>query len=235
MHENHISYYSHKLGRNIDLMTYGHWGKPILLFPSSMGDAFQNKNFGIIDSIADKIEKGEVKVYCVDSIDSETFYAKHLPAKTRISNYAQYGLFLKDELVPHIQKESNGHRIGIGGCSFGAYHATNFAFKHPDIVDSLFSMSGSFNIKSFLDGYYDDDVYFNNPVDFMQNADSWVFNHMKIVLGTSDWDICRESNIHLSQILGDKQINHWYDEKKWVSHDWPLWKAMLPEYLSAFS
>ncbi|MFT7249410.1 MAG: esterase/lipase superfamily enzyme [Arcticibacterium sp.] len=134
-----------------------------------------------------------------------------------------------------MQKESNGHRIDIGGCSFGAYHATNFAFKHPDIVDSLFSMSGSFNIKSFLDGYYDDDVYFNNPIDFMQNADSWVFNHMNIVLGTSDWDICRESNIHLSQILGDKQINHWYDEKKWVSHDWPLWKAMLPEYVSAFS
>jgi len=42
---------------------------------------------------------------------------------------------------------------------------------------------------------------------------------MKIVLGTSDWDICRGDNINLSRILGEKQINHWYDEKKWITHD----------------
>jgi esterase/lipase superfamily enzyme len=74
----------------------------------------------------------------------------------------------------------------------------------------------------------------NNPEDYLPNADGWIYNHMKIVLGTSDWDICRGDNINLSRILGEKQINHWYDEKKWITHDWPLWKMMFPEYINAF-
>ena len=37
----------------------------------------------------------------------------------------------------------------------------------------------------FLDGYYDDNVYFNNPIDFMQNANHPAIWDMKIVLGTS--------------------------------------------------
>jgi esterase/lipase superfamily enzyme len=234
MQETHISFYSHNLCRNIDVVSYGHWGLPILLFPSSMGDAFQNKNFGLIDSVSDKIEQGLIKIYCVGSIDNDSFYAKHLPPKIRISNYKLYNHFLLRELIPYFQKESKTHRIGIGGCSFGAYHAANFAFKHPELVHFLIAMSGSFNISSFLDGYYDDDVYFNNPIAFIPNSENWTYNHMQIVLGTSDWDICKEDNIQLSRILGDKQINHWYDEKKWITHDWPLWKMMFPEYISTF-
>lgn len=234
MQEKHTSFYSHTLGRDLDLMTYGHWGFPILLFPTSMGDAYQNKNFGLIDSVADKIDRGDIKIYTIESIDNESFYGKHLPPKSRISNYERYTKFLKDELIPFIQRDSNTHRIGIGGCSFGAYHAANFAFKNPDLVDFLIAMSASFNIRNFLDGYFDDDVYFNNPIDFMPNAESWIYNHIKIVLGTSDWDICRDDNIAMSRLLGDKQINHWYDEKKWIAHDWPLWNSMFPEYLNAF-
>lgn len=233
MQENHISFYSHSLGRNLDLLTYGHWGLPILLFPTSMGDAYQNKNFGLIDSVRERIERGEIKVYSISSIDHDSFYGKHLAPKIRISNYSLYGKFLLHELLPFIQRENNTHRIGIGGCSFGAFHAANFAFKHPDLVQFLISMSGSFDIKSFLDGYFDDDVYFNNPVNYLPDADGWIYDHMKIVLGTSDWDICRNANIHLSRVLGEKQINHWYDEKKWIDHDWPLWKMMFPEYLNS--
>ena len=232
MQENHISFYSNHLGRDIDLVSYGHWGVPILLFPSSMGDAFQNKNFGLIDSVADKIEAGVIKIYSIGSIDHDSFYGKHLAPKIRISNYVRYSDFLLKELVPFLQRDSKTHRIAIGGCSFGAFHAANFSFKNPDLVHTLFAMCGSFNIKSFLDGYYDDDVYLNNPVDYLPNADSWTYNHMNIVLGTSDWDICKDDNIALSKILAEKQIDHWYDEKKWITHDWPLWKMMFPEFIN---
>lgn len=138
---------------------------------------------------------------------------------------------MKEELVPAIQRECGVHRIAVAGCSFGGYHAANFALKNPDLVDYLFSLSGAFSIKNFMDGYFDDNVYFNNPMDFMPNAESWKYNHMKIVLGTSDWDICRQANVDLSMLLASKGIDHWYDERKWATHDWPLWKAMFPEYI----
>lgn len=232
MQENKISFYSHVLGRNIDVLTIGHWGKPLLMFPTSMGNTFQNKDFGLFSTIADKINAGELKVYNVDSIDFQSFYAKDLPAHIKIYNYSLYMRFLEIELVPWIQRECNVHRIAVGGCSFGGFHAATFAFKYPDMVYSMISMSGAFNIKSFMKGYFDDNVYFNNPVDFMQNAESWKYNHMKIVLGTSDWDICKQDNIDFSRLLASKNIEHWYDEKKWAEHDWPLWKMMFPEYVS---
>ena len=42
----------------------------------------------------------------------------------------------------------------------------------PIMVSHMFSMSGAFRINSFMDGYYDDNVYFNNPVDFLPGTQS---------------------------------------------------------------
>ncbi|SOE19644.1 Esterase/lipase superfamily enzyme [Spirosomataceae bacterium TFI 002] len=234
MQEEHINYYSHSLGRNIEVVKHGHWGYPVLLFPTSMGNVYQNKDFGLLDTIKHRIDGGELKIFSVASIDFESFYGKHLSPNIKIYNYYLYAKFLHEELVPYIKRECNVDRIGIAGCSFGAYHAANYAFKYPDDINFLISMSGAYSISSFMNGYYDDNVYFNNPVDFMKNAESWKYNHMKIVLGTSEWDICKKDNIEMSRLLGDKQIAHWYDEKKWIEHDWPLWKMAFPEYLNAF-
>lgn len=233
MQERHVQFYSHILGRNLDLFVSGHWGKPILMFPTSMGNAYQNRDMGLLNSIQGYIEGGIVKTYNIGSLDSETFYGKHLSPHDRIYNYELYTRFLTDELIPEIQKENNTHRIGLAGCSFGAFHAVNLALKKPNLFDFAIGMSGSYDISTFLEGYHDQNVYFNNPVEFVSNAESWIFNHIKIVLGTSDWDICRNETLRLSQIMVKKGINHWYDEKKWATHDWPLWNMMFPEYLNS--
>ena len=232
MQERHIKYYSQILRLDIDLLVSGHFGYPILMFPTSMGNYLQNKDFGLNDSVASLVDAGKIKLYNVDSIDFQSFYDKNLPPNIKIYNYELYTKFLAEELVPAIQKECNVHRIAVAGCSFGGYHAANFAFKYPDLVAYMFSMSGSFNIKSFMHGYHDDNVYFNNPVDFMPNAESWKYSHMNIVLGTSDWDICRQDNVNMSHLLASKNIDHWYDEKRWANHDWEIWRKMFPEYVS---
>lgn len=231
MKEKHIKFYSHILSSDIDILISGHWGYPILMFPTSMGNYLQNKDSGLLDTVDDLVDAGIIKLYNVNSIDFKSFYAKDLPTYTKIYNYNLYSQFLKKELVPAIQHECGVHRIAVAGCSFGGYHCTNFAFKNPDMVDNLISMSGAFSIKKFMKGHHDDNVYFNEPMDFMVNADSWKFNHMNIVLGTSDWDICREENLNMSRLLTNKGINHLYDEKRWASHDWPLWKIMFSEYV----
>lgn len=232
MQERHVKFYSHILNRDIDLLVHGHYGYPILMFPTSMGNYYQNKDMGLLDSVRGSVEAGKVKLYNVGSIDFDSFYAKHLNAAGRIYNYNLYVWFLKNELIPAIQRECSMHRIGVAGCSFGGYHAANLAFRFPDLFDNMFSMSGAFNIKSFMGGHYDDNVYHNNPVDFMNNVEGWRFNHMNIVLGTSEWDICRKDNVGMSQLLLSKGIKHWYDEKKWAQHDWPVWKQMFAEYIS---
>ncbi len=138
MQEKHIQYYSNILGRNIDLLIHGDWGYPILMFPTSMGRYYQNKDFGLVESVKNLVDAGKVKIYNVDTIDNLTFYGNDFPAHVKIHNYNQYVRFLHLELVPYIKAECNVERIGVGGASFGGYHAANFAFKHPDQVDYLF-------------------------------------------------------------------------------------------------
>jgi esterase/lipase superfamily enzyme len=113
----------------------------------------------------------------------------------------------------------------------------NFSLKHPDLVTYCVSMSGSYDIHQFLDGYYDDDCYFNCPPDFLPNmSDEWFlsgYRRMNIVLGTADWDICLDQNINFSAILNARGIPHWLDV--WgdnSKHDWPLWQRMAVKYFA---
>jgi pimeloyl-ACP methyl ester carboxylesterase len=64
--------------------------------------------------------------------------------------------------------------VAVCGASIGAYHAANTAFRHPDAVSHLISLSGSFDISSFFDGYHDDNIYFNSPYEYLPNVtDPW--------------------------------------------------------------
>ena len=58
--------------------------------------------------------------------------------------------------------------------SFGAYHAANSLFKHPDVIKRCFAMSGVYDLRNFMDGMYDDNFYFNNPVDYLQELSDGV-------------------------------------------------------------
>jgi esterase/lipase superfamily enzyme len=197
-----------------------------------MGRYYESKDFGLVQSAAWFVEQGLVQLFCVDSVDRLSWYNRSIHPAYKVRNHMLYDKMLAEELVPRIRWNTPVGKVAVAGASFGGYHAVNFAFRHPDLVSHLFSMSGAFSIKSFMDGYYDDNVYFNSPTDFLpglQNPHLW---QMNIVLGTSEWDICLEANLELSGILHSKQVPHWLDMRGWKEHDWPLWREMFPHYLS---
>src|SRR5690606_19713878 len=103
---------------------------------------------------------GRFKIYCIDAIDADSWYAKHLEPRQRVLNYVQYEKFIHYELIPAIQQECNSDGIALAGCSFGGYHAANVAFRHPEQVAHLICMSGVFDLKRFMEEYYDDNFYF---------------------------------------------------------------------------
>ncbi len=149
----------------------------------------------------------------------------------------QYERYIVNEFLPYLKFKNWAPQIAVTGCSFGGYHALNFSLRHPDLVSACVPMSGSFDIKSFLDGYYDDNVYFNNPPDYLPNlGDDWLLSRirqMKIVLGTADWDMCLDANVKMSGIMHAKGIPHWLDIYGDNSkHDWPLWQRMAQKYFS---
>ncbi len=217
------------------MMSFGHAGIPLILFPTSMGGYNQNIDFGLVGAIYPFIASGKVKVYCVDGIDKQSFYNYDVHPSVRIHNHLCYDRMILDEVLKAAQEDTGHSRVMVGGCSFGGYHAINFAFRHPGRVREVISMGGAFDIKQFFYGYYSDDVYFNNPVDFVPNlSDPGIladFHRMGIILGTGHEDICRADNHRMAHILGTKGIPHWCDDRQGVGHDWPWWRVMMYEYL----
>ena len=231
MQESFTEFYSHHLGHHVKILTFGTRGYPVVIFPTTLGSYYEAKDRGMIEAIRWFVERGFVQVFCPDSINDASWYANIHP-RHRVERHIQYDKFLYDEFVPQIRWNTPSGRIACAGISFGGYSATNFAFRHPDMVSHLFNMSGAFDIKPFLRGYYDNNAYFNNPADFIEGANDPNLWNMKIVLGTSNWDICLDANLKFSEQLRRKGINHWLDVRGNVEHDWPLWLEMFPHYVS---
>src|SRR5581483_5236788 len=215
----------------MELLAYGHAGLPVLVFPSSQGRFFEYEDRQMIHAIWQKIEWGHVQMFCVDSIDSESWYNRHIHPHERVMRHNAYESYLIQEVLPLMKGVNGAQQICTTGCSLGAYHAFNFAMRHPDVTSACVSMSGCFEMKSFMDGYYDNDFYLNNPADYLPNlSDPWFldrYRSMRIVLGAGDHDICLGENFRIAEILGQKGIPHWLDV--WTGgevHDWPLWQRM---------
>lgn len=235
MNREYHKWYSPALGRDMELLIFGHGGAPYIVFPTSMGTFYEYESRGMISAIWNRYEQGQVQAFCVDSVDGESWYNKGAHPYHRVRRHEQYERYIMDEVVP-LARQRNWGQLGATGCSFGGYHAANLAFRNPGVISRLVSMSGAFDIKQFLNGYYDENCYFNCPVDFLPNAnDAWYldqYRRMRIVLGAGDWDICLGENQRLSGILGAKGIPHWLDVWGGQSkHDWPLWQAMAGTFL----
>lgn len=235
MNREYHKWYSPALNREMELLVFGHAGSPFIVFPTSMGRFFDYENRGMIDAVRDKYDGGELQAFCVDSVDSESWYNKAAHPRDRALRQIQYENYILKEVVPFIRAR-NGGSLGTTGCSFGGYHAANLAFRHPDLVTYCASFGGAFDVKQFLNGYYDENCYFNCPVDFLANInDSWHldrYRQMRIVLATGETDICLGENHKLSRVLNAKGVPHYLDV--WgdgTGHDWPWWHAMARKFL----
>lgn len=231
MEEKYCKHYSPSLGFETELLCFGHAGIPVILFPTSMGRFYQNKDFKLIDTVEDKILEGKIKIYCPDSIDEQSWYNKLIAPSERVLAHLKYDSYIINELVPKALAETGKEKVIFSGCSFGAYHATNFGFKYPKLTSHILNMGGAFDIKMHLNGYYDENVYFNNPPDFIPNLEDENIYKIGIVFGVGANDFCLPDNIRMSNILTNKNISHFLDIRADRTHDWPVWREMFPMYI----
>jgi esterase/lipase superfamily enzyme len=236
VHRQYHRWYSHALNRDMELLVFGHAGAPYLVFPSSMGAFFEYEDRGMVSAVADKLEHGGLQLICVSSVDSESWYDRHIHPHDRVRRHVQYEQYLLNDVVPFVHSINRHGTIGVTGCSFGAYHAMVLALRHPYTFTSTVSMGGAFDVSQFLHGYYDEDAYFLNPPHFLQNlGDSHFldqYRRNKWLLITGEHDICRAPNEFFSGLLHSKGIPHslhvWGHGSK---HDWPDWRPMAAAYL----
>jgi esterase/lipase superfamily enzyme len=235
-------WWSPSLGQDMELKVYGYYGKPILVFPAQSGRFFEFEDFQMIDAIHSFIEEGHVKVITVDSIDSQSWANWGAHPADRARRHQDYDRYIVDEVAPFIRQHCGNaeEKLITTGCSMGAYHSANFFFRHPDIFDTVISLSGLYQLRIFIGDYTDENVYYNSPLFYLPNLnDPWFIDQYRqsqiiICVGQGAWeDRMLEDAYALKRILEDKQIPAWIDI--WgqdVNHDWPWWRKMLPYFLS---
>jgi esterase/lipase superfamily enzyme len=235
-------WWSPNLGQNMEMKVYGHYGKPVLVFPAQGGRFFEYEDFKMIDAVAGFIDGGKIKVFTVDSIDNQSWANWNAHPADRARRHEDYDRYIVHEVAPFINHHCAGteQRVIATGCSMGAYHAANFFFKHPDVFDTMISLSGLFHLQMFTGEYVDDNVYFNSPLQYLPGlTDPWFLDQYRcsnIVVGVGQgaWEDAMLADAYaLKRILDDKGIPHWIDIWGYdVNHDWPWWRKMMPYFLS---
>lgn len=236
MNREYHKWYSPRLGRDMELLVFGHAGLPVLVFPTSGGRFYEFEDRGMIGALGGRIDGGHLQVYCVDSVDMESWYNRNVPPRWRIARQLQYQEYVLREVVPYIKRANWNRKLITLGCSFGGYHAANIAFRHPDVFTGMLSMSGAFDVSNFLHGYHDQDVYFNMPPQYLANmSDHWFLDRYRqntYVLATGEHDQCWNANERLAAVMRGRGIPVRLDV--WgngTGHDWPWWHQMMREYL----
>lgn len=244
MHIENNSFYSHSLSRDMTFKVYGHTGQPMLVFPSSGGNYLEYEHYGMVEACRKFIQEGLIQIYTPDTIDMETWLDPSRDPVHRAKRHNDYDRYIMDELIPYI-KYDTGWKSGMiaTGCSIGGYHALNFFLKHPDIFNTVISLSGIYDVRLFTGEYNELDIYLNSPVDYLRNLqDEWYLNRYResnIILctGQGAWeeDSLRDTRL-MEDVFREKDIPAWVDYWGYdVDHDWPWWRIQIQYFLENLS
>lgn len=229
-----------------DVRVYGHWGRPLLAFPAERGNAHDWEQAGMVDAVRPLVDAGRVKLYCVTSYDTATWRDDALSLEERARRHGVYERWICDEVVPWIREDCGGRDdVALAGCSFGAYHAANFALKRAELFAVALCMSGVYDV-AVVGGSWErgDAVYFNNPMDYVAHLHGdhldWLRSRVSLLLvcGQGQWEDTTgalESTRRFAGLLAEKGLRHELD--LWghdVAHDWPSWRAQLAHHLPRF-
>ena len=235
-------WFSPRLGRSMELLQFGHSGARALVFPTRQGRFYDYEDWGLVNALASTIEAGNLQLYCVDSIDSESLYCGSCHPAHRVARHRQYEAYLRHEVIP-LMRSGDPHAFLIAhGCSIGAFHATTLALRHPGLFGKLVALSGRYDLTKavgpfpdLFDGYYDRDVYFYTPTHFLPNlhdhASLQAFRRMEITLSIGNEDPFLDSTLQLSRQMDAHAIGHHLAIWNGEAHRPRYWRQMVQLYL----
>ncbi|WP_294559574.1 alpha/beta hydrolase-fold protein [uncultured Mailhella sp.] len=236
------SQYSRILDRELPFVVFGHTGKPVMVFPTQNGRCTDFHEFHMPETVAEHIEAGRVQLFCVDSIDRETWSDKEGDKGRRAWLQELWFRYCTEEFTP-LMLQMNGTRQAplTMGCSMGATHALNTFLRRPDLFDGVIALSGAYDARYFFGDYMDSNLYNNSIVDYMaglalDHTYIPMFNARAIYIctGQGAWEeeMIRTTTM-VRNIFEEKGIHAFIDF--WghdVDHDWPWWRRQFPYFLN---
>ncbi len=236
----HLLLESPALGRKVHVWCYGHFGPPVIVFPSAAGFAHEWDRQGMLEVLAPLINAGKAKLYCPESNVSEVWTAKDTPLSVKMRRHHNYERFVLETLVPFVREDCNwasAPMIAVG-CSVGGTYSALFALKYPETFKKALCMSGRY-LTTELTKEDSAELYFNNPLAFVPGMHGAALERVQqntfitLVCGQGKWEEgCIEETIALGRLLKHKQIpsetDIWGPESR---HDWDYWQKQVALHL----
>lgn len=230
-------WHSERLQQEVTVVRWGHFGTPLLLFPTAGGDAEEIERFHLINAVRPFLDSGRIKVYSVDSVAGRTILQGH-SARHCAWMLNQYQNFIRWELVPAIRMDCKSPDIEVitAGASIGAFNSLAILARYPDVFRAAICMSGTYNMERFIQGDAGEDLYYSSPLHFLPGLKDEQLEAMRkrfVLLASGEG---RAEDIgeswRVARILGEKGIPNRVDSwgPDW-HHDWPTWRNMMPKYL----
>jgi esterase/lipase superfamily enzyme len=226
----------------MELLVFGHAGAKVLIFPTRGGRFYEYENLGLVGSLRHKIEAGQIQLYCVDTVDSESFYCFWAHPSGRIERHIAYEDYVLHEVMP-LMEQKNNHPCTIShGCSLGAFLAANIAFRHPYLFKKLVAFSGRYDLTTpvecfddLFDGYYSETIYYHTPAHFLKNLRHEEklkdLRNLEVILTIGKTDPFIENNQDLCGILREKGIPHEIHYWEGRAHRGRYWRQMAPIFI----
>ena len=233
------SWHSQRLQQETKLARWGHFGQPVLLFPTAGGDAEEIERMGMIQALRPLLEAGRIKVYSCDSIAGRAVAARWGSVEHRCWLLNQFEEYVAWEVVPAIRTDCRSPEINVitAGASIGAFKSVAMLCRYPWLFSAAVAMSPTFDLEGLLGFRGTEDYYFAAPLSFVPNLGPGSLLEMlqrRFVLiahGQGRWEDPGES-WRMARVLGAKgvpnRVDAWGHE---YDHDWPTWHRMLPGYL----
>lgn len=242
MQRRYESFYSPAVGRDMKLLAFGHYGPPMIAFPSGGGQFHDFEDNGMVGAVAHLLEAGKLKLYCPESLDHESWLRRDIDPHWRAVRHGAYQDYLVKDLLPAIRQDCHDHEVEIGlvGCSIGAYHAANFGLKFPHLFHYALCMSGRYDLEGITDQSGSQEVYFNNPLAYLPHLHGDALEHVRhnthlaLVCGQGAWEEkCLRDTHRLADLLRDKGVSH--ERDIWghdVEHHWHWWQKQFAHHLT---
>ena len=228
---------SERLQRDVSLVRWGHYGQPVLVFPTAGGDAEEIERMGLIDAVGDLLGAGRIKVYSCDSVAGVAMVREEGSPAYRAAIAKAYQEYTRYEVIPAIRADCrNDDSVITAGASIGAFNALAMLCRYPDVVSAAVGMSGTYDVSQLVGDGAGDDLYFATPMFFLPRLNG---EHVALLrtrfailaVGQGRWENV-DQTWRMAGVLGDRGVPNRVEVWGWeFDHDWPTWRHMLPQYL----
>lgn len=226
------------LDKELDVIVYGTGGRPIIVFPTFDSSAGCWETNGMIDILSDPIESGKIQLFCVDSVDDVSWYARNSDLAYRSENQDAYLDFVAKELLAYVKKTAKSKRKPLlAGCGVGATNALAALLRSPKSYGGALLLSGAYDARFYSDGIADDRWLACSPIDLLANLKPAQLKVLEalpvaIICGQADDETGIETMRRLDEAFAarklDASFEYWGFD---VSHDWHWWQLMVEQFL----